>query len=98
MAKVTKEFMGAADGDPRTRRFMPGDTVTGDLGAVAVREGWADDEAAEATHVESRKFAPAETAASRALTRDEVKTAESTAPEPAARSRSRVNRKPKRKG
>lgn len=41
MAKVIKEFMGASDHDPRTRRFMPGDEVTGDLAAVAVREGWA---------------------------------------------------------
>ena len=42
MAKVVKEFWGAADHDPKTRLFKPGEEVTGDLAAVAVREGWAE--------------------------------------------------------
>ncbi|MBA5779491.1 hypothetical protein H2509_20365 [Stappia sp. F7233] len=40
-AEVTAEFMGAADHDPKTRKFVVGEIVSGDLASVAVAEGWA---------------------------------------------------------
>lgn len=40
-ATVTITFSGAPDGALYPREFAPGETVTGDLAAVAVREGWA---------------------------------------------------------
>jgi hypothetical protein len=40
-ATVTQEFKGRPDHEFDTRIFRVGDTVTGDLAAVAVREGWA---------------------------------------------------------
>lgn len=45
-ATVTQEFTGRADEDVVARRFGVGETVTGDLAAVAVREGWAKAETA----------------------------------------------------
>ncbi len=44
MAKVTTEFMGAKDGEVYPTQFKPGDIVEGDLAAVAVREGWAEED------------------------------------------------------
>jgi hypothetical protein len=44
MAKaiVTVAFWGARDNRPGRRvRFMPGDTLDGDIGDVAIREGYA---------------------------------------------------------
>lgn len=47
MARVIKEFWGCADGEPQPRLFKVGDTVAGNLAAVALREGWAGDKAAK---------------------------------------------------
>jgi len=41
-AKATKVFNGRPDDEPLTRRFRPGDVVTGELAQVAVREGFAE--------------------------------------------------------
>lgn len=41
IATVTAAFCGVPDGAVYPREFAPGETVTGDLAAVAVREGWA---------------------------------------------------------
>jgi pectate lyase len=43
MAKVVTAFMGVPDGEVYPKEFAPGDEVHGDLGAVAVREGWAEE-------------------------------------------------------
>lgn len=48
-ATVTVAFDGVPDGAIYPRTFAPGDTVEGDLARVAVREGWATIETAEAT-------------------------------------------------
>lgn len=40
-AKVEKPFVGARDGELHPEHFPAGSVVTGDLAAVAVREGWA---------------------------------------------------------
>lgn len=40
-AIVIKPFRGLPDRETTVRDFVDGDTVTGDLAAVAVREGWA---------------------------------------------------------
>jgi hypothetical protein len=41
MPKVTKQFDGCPDGQVHPKTFMPGDTVSGDLGRVALAQGWA---------------------------------------------------------
>ncbi len=43
MAKVIQAFKGVPDGDSLVRNYAVGDTVTGDLAVVAVREGWAEE-------------------------------------------------------
>lgn len=43
MKKVIKAFLGVKDGEVIPQEFQPGDEVDGDLGAVAVREGWAEE-------------------------------------------------------
>lgn len=43
MGKVIKAFLGVKDGEVIPQEFQPGDEVNGDLGAVAVREGWAEE-------------------------------------------------------
>lgn len=43
MAKVTKQFDGVPDGEIYPKTFMPGDEVTGDLAAVAIKEKWAEE-------------------------------------------------------
>lgn len=60
MATVTKAFKGVPDGDVLPVDFVPGDEVTGDLAAVAVREGWASDgqKAAKPAENKARKSAP----------------------------------------
>jgi hypothetical protein len=40
-AIVKIPFRGAPDGEPYPKQFQPGDLVEGELGAVAVAEGWA---------------------------------------------------------
>jgi hypothetical protein len=42
VATVTAPFIGAPDGEVYGREFVAGDTVHGDLAAVAIREGWAE--------------------------------------------------------
>ncbi|CAN5480273.1 hypothetical protein BH10PSE7_BH10PSE7_15430 [soil metagenome] len=42
-AIVAKEFPGCADGQTQTRMIAVGETIEGDLAAVAVREGWAEE-------------------------------------------------------
>lgn len=42
-AKVIKDFDGAPDGALYPKHFAPGATVEGDLAAVAIREGWAEE-------------------------------------------------------
>lgn len=42
-AKVTQAFSGAPDGDPRTRLIREDEIIEGELAAVAVREGWAEE-------------------------------------------------------
>ncbi len=54
-AKVTKEFKGAADHDPKTRMFSIGEVIEGDLAAVAVREKWATEIKAEKNPVGAEK-------------------------------------------
>lgn len=41
-AKTIKPFPGVPDGQVMPKEFAEGDEVTGDLAAVAVREGWAE--------------------------------------------------------
>jgi hypothetical protein len=41
-AVCTVGFMGVPDGLVIPREFLPGDVVLGDLGEVALREGWAE--------------------------------------------------------
>lgn len=41
-AKVTKEFTGRPDSEALPRTIAVGETITGDLAKVAVREGWAE--------------------------------------------------------
>lgn len=57
MAKVTKAFSGAPDGEVHPREFKPGDEVLGALAAVAVSQGWAKEDAApeEASAAETKK-------------------------------------------
>ena len=45
MFKVIKSFMGCKDGELNGTEFAIGDTVEGELGEIAVREGWAEAEA-----------------------------------------------------
>jgi hypothetical protein len=40
-AKVTKEFPGLPDGQTQVRAIKKGETISGDLARVAVREKWA---------------------------------------------------------
>jgi len=47
MAKVVTAFFGVPDGEVIPKQFEPGDKVDGDLGAVAVREGWAEEDGSE---------------------------------------------------
>jgi hypothetical protein len=57
-AIVTKGFEGLPDGELIVRTFKPGDEVHGELAAVALREGWAEDEdapAPEPTPVSSQR-------------------------------------------
>jgi hypothetical protein len=42
VAIVTVPFIGAPDGEVYGREFAVGDTVHGDLAAVAIRQGWAE--------------------------------------------------------
>lgn len=42
VAIVTVPFSGVPDGEVYGRDFAVGDTVHGDLAAVAIREGWAE--------------------------------------------------------
>lgn len=42
-AKVTTEFNGRPDGDALARAIKVGETITGNLAAVAVRERWAEE-------------------------------------------------------
>lgn len=42
-AIVTKAFPGVKDGEVYPVDFKPGDEVEGDLGRVAVAEGWAEE-------------------------------------------------------
>lgn len=42
MFKVIKRFSGVPDGQIYPREFMPGDQVHGELAAVAVAQGWAE--------------------------------------------------------
>ena len=58
MAKVVKQFPGVPDGEVYPRLFVPGDTVTGELATVALREGWAEDESAESMAEKAIKAAP----------------------------------------
>ncbi len=39
--RVVRAFDGAPDGEIYPRHFNPGDTVSGNLAVVALREGWA---------------------------------------------------------
>lgn len=43
-AKVTVEFSGVPDGEIHPRKFKPGDTVEGELAAIALDQGWAEQE------------------------------------------------------
>jgi hypothetical protein len=61
MVKVIKEFPGVPDGQTRCRTFKPGDEVTGNLAAVAVKEGWAKPDSSGQEKPETDK-AKAETA------------------------------------
>lgn len=47
MAKVIAAFAGVPDGEVYPKEFAPGDEIHGDLAAVAVREGWAEETEAE---------------------------------------------------
>ena len=38
---VKKHFNGVPDGECHPHRYQPGDEVTGDLAAVALKQGWA---------------------------------------------------------
>ena len=49
MPKVVKAFKGVPDGAHHPIDYAPGDVVSGDLGAVALREGWAVEDAPPAT-------------------------------------------------
>lgn len=42
-AKVTTEFPGRPDNEPLSRAIKVGETISGDLATVAVREGWAEE-------------------------------------------------------
>ncbi len=42
--KVTTDFKGRPDNEADTRTIKAGETITGDLAAVAVREKWAERE------------------------------------------------------
>lgn len=42
-AKVTTPFPGRPDGEGDVRELPEGEIITGDLAAVAVREGWAEE-------------------------------------------------------
>ena len=42
-ALVTVEFKGVVDGQVYPRDIKPGETITGDLAAVAIKEGWGED-------------------------------------------------------
>lgn len=42
-ARVTRAFMGRPDAEIATRTIAAGEIIKGDLAAVAVREGWAED-------------------------------------------------------
>jgi len=44
MVKVIKQFDGVKDGEVYPVTFNPGDEVTGDLAAVAIKEKWAEAE------------------------------------------------------
>lgn len=46
-AVVTTEFPGRPDNEPLSRTIKVGEIIAGDLAAVAVREGWAEEEGAE---------------------------------------------------
>lgn len=58
MATVKTAFSGVPDGEVYPRGFSPGDEVTGDLAAVAVREGWAEEKGAKPAENKARKAAP----------------------------------------
>jgi hypothetical protein len=58
MAKVTVAFSGVPDGEIYPKDFAPGDEVHGDLAAVAVREGWAEDSEPTKAEAKARKAAP----------------------------------------
>ena len=60
MAKVVKAFLGCEDGNPIPREFNPGDDVHGDIGSVAVREGWAVEEVNSQNVEELKAASPAE--------------------------------------
>lgn len=44
-AKVTTEFPGRPDGEMKVRRIAIDEIISGDLAEVAIREGWAVDQA-----------------------------------------------------
>jgi hypothetical protein len=59
MATVTAAFLGVPDGEVYPKAFEPGSEVTGDLAAVAVREGWAvEEKGARPPENKARKTAP----------------------------------------
>jgi hypothetical protein len=59
MATVKTAFLGVPDGEIYPKAFEPGDEVTGDLAAVAVREGWATEEkSSKPPENKARKAAP----------------------------------------
>lgn len=41
IAKVKTPFSGCRDGEAVVVKFVKGDIISGDLAAVAIREGWA---------------------------------------------------------
>ena len=59
MATVTKPFSGVKDGECQVTEFAVGDTVEGDLAAVAVREGWATDKKARKSPAKNKAQTPA---------------------------------------
>jgi hypothetical protein len=66
MATVVIAFLGVPDGEVIPRQFEPGDNVDGDLGAVAVREGWAEEEESSSEGGEQKAAKPAENKARKA--------------------------------
>jgi hypothetical protein len=59
MATAKTAFLGVPDGEIYPKVFHPGDEVHGDLGAVAVREGWAEEaKSAKPAENKARKASP----------------------------------------